>query len=43
MPDSIKLPNSEEVMVVSPTYFDRLADVLEKTPKRTIANYFMWR
>lgn len=43
MPKDMKLSNDEVVVIVTPSYFERLAEVLEKTPKRTIANYFMWR
>lgn len=43
MPKDMKLSPTEVVVIVTPVYFERLADVLEKTSKRTIANYFMWR
>lgn len=43
MPTDMKIKPDEIVVVVSPVYFDRLAEVLEKTPKRIVANYFMWR
>lgn len=43
MPENIQLTENEEIVVVSPIYFERLADVLASTTKRTIANYFMWR
>lgn len=43
MPKEIKLSQTETVVVVSPIYFERLAAILENTPKRTIANYFAWR
>lgn len=39
----MKLPPTEVVIVVTPSYFERLAEVLNSTSKRTIANYFMWR
>lgn len=43
MPEDMKLSPTEVVVIVTPVYFERLAEVLEKTSKRTIANYFMWR
>lgn len=43
MPRDMKLSRSEIVTVVSPLYFERLAKLIEKTPKRIIANYFAWR
>lgn len=43
MPTDMKITSDEIVVVVTPVYFDRLAEVLEKTSQRTIANYFMWR
>lgn len=43
MPESVRLSKDEEIVVVSPLYFERLADVLKNTTKRTIANYFAWR
>lgn len=43
MPTDIKIALDEIVVVVTPVYIDRLAEVLEKTATRTIANYFMWR
>ena len=43
MPKDMKITQDEIVVVVSPAYFDRLTEVLEKTSNRTIANYFMWR
>lgn len=43
MPTSIKLTHAEVIVVVTPIYFERLADVLANTSSRTIANYFGWR
>lgn len=43
MPKGMELPESEVVIVVTPSYFEGLAEVLNTTSKRTIANYFMWR
>lgn len=43
MPKNMKLPYDEIVVVVTPIYFERLAEVLNNSTKRTIANYFAWR
>lgn len=43
MTENIQLTENEEIVVVAPIYFERLADILASTSKRTIANYFMWR
>lgn len=43
MPRDVQIGSDEVVIVHTPAYFDRLAEVLQKTPKRTIANYFAWR
>lgn len=43
MPKSIKLTQAEVIVVVAPIYFERLADIMANTSKRTIANYFAWR
>ncbi|XP_031626240.1 neprilysin-2-like isoform X3 [Contarinia nasturtii] len=43
MPKDMKLSQTETVVVVAPVYFERLAAILENTPKRTIANFFAWR
>ncbi|XP_031639286.1 neprilysin-2-like [Contarinia nasturtii] len=41
---SIQSVNENEVIVVSvPSYFKKLGQLLQDTPKRTIANYMMWR
>lgn len=31
------------VIVSVPSFFEKLGDVLQSVPKRTIANYFGWR
>lgn len=43
MPTDMEIKPDEIVVVVSPLYFDRLAEILISTPKRVLANYFMWR
>lgn len=43
LPASMRLTETETIVVASPAYFDKLAEVFETTTKRTIANYFMWR
>lgn len=43
LPTDMKIETDQVVIVVTPGYFDRLAEVLQKTSKRTIANYFGWR
>lgn len=36
--------NEDEVIIVSvPQFFENLGKLLEQTPKRTVANYLMWR
>lgn len=37
------LTENERVIVDVPDYFPKLVDLLAKTPKRTLANYLMWR
>ena len=34
--------NSSEVVVQSPEYYTRMLQMLETTPKRTVANYLLW-
>lgn len=43
MPEDMSVTENEVVVVITPVYFERLGEVLEATPKRTIANYLMWR
>ena len=43
MPTDMKIRPDETVIVRTPKYFDRLAEVWQNTSKRTIANYFVWR
>lgn len=39
----MKITPDEMVIVLTPGYFDRLADVLQNTSNKTIANFFAWR
>ncbi|KAK2179422.1 hypothetical protein NP493_491g01000 [Ridgeia piscesae] len=40
---SIVINETEPVVVYAPVYMRRLADLLKDTPKRTVANYMLWR
>merc|ERR1740129_386284 len=41
--DLLQVDENERVIVDEPGYFQNLTKLLEKTEKRTIANYMMWR
>jgi len=43
LPNGVKIDENEMVSISVLSYFDNLKKLLENTPKRTIANYFMWR
>lgn len=43
LPEGLKVDENEVIVVSVPSYFDALGKLLEKTPKKTIANYVMWR
>lgn len=43
LPSGLQIDDNEQIVVSVPTYFEELGKLLEKTPKRTIANYLMWR
>lgn len=43
LPESIALEQIEVVWARPPIFLEKLNDLLNKTSKRTIANYFMWR
>lgn len=43
LPDSVSVNESEIITVSVPSFFAKLADLLEQTPNRTIANYLIWR
>lgn len=42
-PINIQVDETETVIVSVPKFFEGLGPLLAKTPKRTIANYVMWR
>lgn len=43
MPAALQVDENEIVINSVPSFFEKLGDVIGSTPKRTIANYFMWR
>lgn len=43
LPSNLTVDENEYVSVAVPTFFAQLGHVLTSTPKRTIANYFLWR
>ncbi|KAG5671202.1 hypothetical protein PVAND_001411 [Polypedilum vanderplanki] len=43
MPESTKVTEDEVILISVPSFFNQLGELLEKTPKRTIANYLNWR
>lgn len=43
LPEGTTVDENEIVIVSVPTFFEKLGSILESTPKRTIANYLMWR
>ncbi|KAL9887927.1 M13 family metallopeptidase neprilysin 2 isoform 1-T1 [Glossina fuscipes fuscipes] len=43
LPVELKVNEDELVNVAVPSFFENLGKLLEKTPKRTICNYMMWR
>ncbi|CAO1406059.1 unnamed protein product [Diamesa serratosioi] len=43
LPEKIQLKEDEIIIVSVISFFDELGKLLEKTPKRTMANYIMWR
>lgn len=43
LPPGLEVNETETIIVSVPSYFDSLGPLLENTPKRTIANYLMWR
>lgn len=43
LPKEVQITRNETVIVNVPTYFKELEKVLANTPKRTLANYVMWR
>lgn len=43
LPTGLQIGDDEQIVVSVPTYFEALGKLLERTPKRVIANYVMWR
>uniref|UniRef100_A0A7G3AIY0 Putative m13 family peptidase n=1 Tax=Lutzomyia longipalpis TaxID=7200 RepID=A0A7G3AIY0_LUTLO len=43
LPEKLKVTEKEQIIISVPTFFKDLEEVLKTTPKRTIANYMMWR
>lgn len=43
LPDGLDIDENEVIVVSVPQYFEDLGHLLQKTPKKTIANYMMWR
>ncbi|XP_046984045.1 neprilysin-2-like isoform X1 [Schistocerca americana] len=43
LPPRVTVSSSEAVVVLAPSYIERLLQLLSHTPKRVIANYIMWR
>lgn len=43
LPKAVNIDENEVIIISVPSYMSELGKLLEKTPKRTIANYMMWR
>lgn len=43
LPDGLKIDENEMIVVSVPSFFEALGPLLQNTPKRTIANYLLWR
>lgn len=43
LPEGLDINENEIIIVSVPTYFENLGKLLSTTPKKTIANYMMWR
>lgn len=43
LPSSVQVDENEVVIVSVPSFFEKLGDVINSVPKRTLANYFNWR
>lgn len=43
LPESLSIDENEMIIVSVPSFFEALGPLLEDTPKRTVANYMMWR
>lgn len=43
MPTGVEITEDEIIINWEPKFFQQLGDILNSTPKRTIANYLLWR
>lgn len=43
LPTSVPIDENDMIVIMVPTYFEKLGDVLAKTSKRTISNYLTQR
>ncbi|XP_070498436.1 neprilysin-2-like [Chironomus tepperi] len=43
LPQDAQVTDDEVILIYVPSFFDQFGTVIEKTPKRTIANYLAWR
>lgn len=43
LPSPLSVGEKETIVVVTPSYFEKLDKLLKDTKPRTIANYMMWR
>lgn len=43
LPQDTQVEGNEVILIYVPSFFDQFGMVIEKTPKRTIANYLAWR
>lgn len=43
MPYGLVVDENERIVNTVPTFFEKLGDVVNSTPKRAIANYLLWR
>lgn len=43
MPSAVQVDENEIVINSVPRFFEHLGEVLNSTPKRTMANYMLWR
>lgn len=43
LPGAVQVDENETVINTVPKFFEQLGSILESTPKRTMANYFLWR